>query len=160
MSAARSSPALIIGIFSVAVRLIVRIGATRLLYLKLSQNRFRKARGAFGVRHYDIGRERAHPELLDCGDIAAVRIVEHENACDVAIESRDAERRYFHPESAEHFVGGTFDSFGSDYGTDRRDSRFLSADRVANFAQFEDRSQRDQTVRRRKDDPGRFFGRP
>src|SRR5258708_39105371 len=71
MSAARSSPAFIIGMFSIAVRLIVRIAATRLLYLKLSQNRFRKARGAFRGCHYYVGCDRAHPVLVDCGDVAA-----------------------------------------------------------------------------------------
>jgi len=132
MSAARSSPAFIIGMFSIAVRLIVRIAATRLLYLKLSQNRFRKARGAFGGCHYDVCRDRAHPELFDFGDVAAVGVIEDENVCDVAIEAGDAERRNFHPESAEHFVGGTFDRPAAYDWTYRGDSRFHCAERLAN----------------------------
>src|ERR1700687_5928679 len=156
MSAARSSPAFIIGMFSIAVRLIVRIAATRLLYLKLSQNRFGKARGALRGCHYDVSRYCAHPELLDRLDIAPVGVVEYEHARDVPIEARDPERRDFHPESAEHFVGGTFYSLGSYYRTDCRDPRFYTAERLANPGQLQDRSDRDERIGRREDDRGGF----
>src|ERR1700687_4568356 len=140
MSAARSSPAFIIGMFSIAVRLIVRIAATILLYLKLSQNRFGKARGALRGCHYDVSRYCAHPELLDCGDVAPIGVVEYEHARDVPIKARDSERRDFHPESAEHFVGGTFYSLRSYYRTDCRDSGFYTASGPANPRHAGDRS--------------------
>src|ERR1700733_3872691 len=118
ISAARSSPAFTIGIPSIAVRLIVRIGGTRVLHIKLSQNHFSQRRGALGRGHDGVGGDRAHPEPFDRLDQAAIGVVEHEQSDDVAIEPRNSEGRDFHPESAKHLVGGTLDGLTADDRTD------------------------------------------
>src|SRR5208282_6090027 len=150
-SAARSSPAFTIGIPSIAVRLIVRIGGTSLLHLKRSQNHFGQRGGALGSGHDGVGCQRAHPEPLDRFEVAPIGVVEHEQSGYVAIEPRNSKRRGFHPKAAEHFVSGTLDRLAGHDRAYGRDARFDAAQSRTQAGRFQNRAKRDERIRRRQD---------